>query len=54
MKSFEHLSYDPIDFADEIAKLDVLIAEKVREHKLKQQEDDQYEKVFTLATNIHR
>ena len=39
MKSFEHLSYDPIDFADELAKLDVIIAEKVNERKLKLQEE---------------
>ena len=39
MKSYDHLSYDPIAWADELARKDVDIAEKVKEHKLKQQEE---------------
>lgn len=39
MKSYEHLSYDPIAWADELARRDVDISERVKEHKLKQQEE---------------
>ena len=54
MKSYEHLSYDPIDFADELAKLDVMIAEKVREAKLKIQEGEgNEEEIFALATDLY-
>ena len=43
MKSYDHLSYDPIAWADELARKDVDIAERIKEHKLKQQEEQDEE-----------
>ena len=54
MKSYEHLSYDPVGFADELAKLDVMIAEKVKELKLEKQEAENEKKIFTLAANFYK
>jgi len=51
MKSYEHLSYDPIAFADEVAKLDAMIAEKVKELKQQQEEENEKE-ISTLATDV--
>ena len=54
MKSYKHLSYDPIDFADELAKLDVMIAEKVKELKQEEREAiDEKETFSTLATDFY-
>ena len=54
MQSYEHLVYDPIAFADELAKIDVMIAEKVKELKQQQEEKDEKERVPPVAANIHK
>ena len=54
MGSYEYLSYDPIALADEIAKLDVAIAERVRELKQQRQEEVSDDKAdWSVATDIH-
>lgn len=55
MGSYEYLSYDPIALADEIAKLDVAIAGRVRELKQQRQEEVSDDKAdWSVATDIHQ